>query len=417
MKTSSALPTGTLTFLFTDIEGSTRLLKALGREGYRELLEIHNRLIRSAIAGNEGVEVDRQGDSFFAVFRSTGRAIVAAVEAQRALVEQGWPGGVQVRVRMGMHTGEAVLGEEGYIGVAVREAARVGNAAEGGQIVLSSATATLVRRDLRVSGRLRDLGERRLAGLDQHERLFALEPEGITGSAATLVSRADVTPPGAVLVATKLFVPEVRPGFIARAELVAHLVAGGECKLALLCAPAGWGKTILLSEWRASADETRRFAWVSLDPEDDDPVRFWSYLIGALRTVEPAFGEEALARLPNAGSSLVDAVLPRLINELAGSSLRSVLVLDDYHLLHNELIHTSVSYLLRHLPRTLQLAIASRADPPLPLAALRASGELTEIRAEELRRACRCGDSPTGKPSSRRSQATIVRSANICRSC
>ena len=134
METSSALPTGTLTFLFTDIEGSTRLLKALGREGYRELLEIHNRLIRSAIAGNEGVEVDRQGDSFLAVFRSTGRAIVAAVEAQQALVEQGWPGGVQVRVRMGMHTGEAVLGEEGYIGVAVREAARVGNAAEGGQI-------------------------------------------------------------------------------------------------------------------------------------------------------------------------------------------------------------------------------------------------------------------------------------------
>jgi hypothetical protein len=107
METPSALPTGTLTFLFTDIEGSTRLLKALGREGYRELLETHNRLIRSAIAANEGIEVDRQGDAFFAVFRSTGQAIVAAVEARQALVEQGWPEGVQVRVRMGMHTGEA----------------------------------------------------------------------------------------------------------------------------------------------------------------------------------------------------------------------------------------------------------------------------------------------------------------------
>jgi class 3 adenylate cyclase len=113
METSSALPTGTLTFLFTDIEGSTRLLTALGREGYRQLLETHNRLIRSAIAGNEGVEVDRQGDSFFAVFRSTDQAIVAAVEAQQALVEQDWPEGVQVRVRMGLHTGEAALGEEG----------------------------------------------------------------------------------------------------------------------------------------------------------------------------------------------------------------------------------------------------------------------------------------------------------------
>jgi LuxR family maltose regulon positive regulatory protein len=188
-----------------------------------------------------------------------------------------------------------------------------------------------------------------------------------------------------VLVATKLHVPEVRPGFVSRGELVARLVAGGEGKLALLCAPAGWGKTILLSEWSASPDETRPFAWVSLDPGDDDPVRFWSYLIGALRTIVPAFGDEALARLPSVGPSLVDVVLPPLINELAGSSQRYVLVLDDYHLVHNELIQTSVRYLLRHLPRTLQLAIASRADPPLPLAGLRASGEVTEIRADELR--------------------------------
>jgi LuxR family maltose regulon positive regulatory protein len=196
---------------------------------------------------------------------------------------------------------------------------------------------------------------------------------------------AAVTSPGQVLVATKLHVPRVRPGFVSRAELVARLVAGGERKLALVCAPAGWGKTILLSEWSASPDESRPFAWVSLDPEDDDPVRFWSYLIGALRTVEPALGDEALARLPSAGRSLVEVVLPSLINELAGSSLRCVLVLDDYDLVHNELVHASVTYLLRHLPRTLQLAIASRADPPLPLARLRASGEVTEIRTEELR--------------------------------
>ena len=196
---------------------------------------------------------------------------------------------------------------------------------------------------------------------------------------------AAVPSPGPVLVATKLHVPEVRPGFVSRGELVARLVAGGEGKLALLCAPAGWGKTILLSEWSASPDESRPFAWVSLDSGDDDPVRFWSYLIGALRTIVPAFGDEALARLPSAGASLVDVVLPPLLNELAGSSQRYVLVLDDYHLVRNELIHTSVRYLLRHLPRTLQLAIASRADPPLRLAGLRASGEVTEIRADELR--------------------------------
>jgi LuxR family transcriptional regulator, maltose regulon positive regulatory protein len=196
---------------------------------------------------------------------------------------------------------------------------------------------------------------------------------------------AAVTSSGPVLVATKLHVPGVRPGLVARAELVARLVAGGERKLALVCAPAGWGKTILLSEWSVSPDESRSFAWVSLDPGDDDPVRFWSYVIGALRTVEPAVGDEALARLPSAGRSLVEVVLPPLINELAGSSLRCVLVLDDYHVVHNELVHASVTYLLRHLPRTLQLAIASRADPPLPLARLRVSDDVTEIRTEELR--------------------------------
>jgi ATP/maltotriose-dependent transcriptional regulator MalT len=196
---------------------------------------------------------------------------------------------------------------------------------------------------------------------------------------------AAVTSSGPVLVATKLHVPGVRPGLVARAELVARLVAGGERKLALVCAPAGWGKTILLSEWSVSPDESRSFAWVSLDPGDDDPVRFWSYVIGALRTVEPAVGDEALARLPSAGRSLVEVVLPPLINELAGSSLRCVLVLDDYHVVHNELVHVSVTYLLRHLPRTLQLAIASRADPPLPLARLRVSDDVTEIRTEELR--------------------------------
>jgi LuxR family transcriptional regulator, maltose regulon positive regulatory protein len=156
-------------------------------------------------------------------------------------------------------------------------------------------------------------------------------------------------------------------------------------KLTLVCAPAGWGKTLLLSEWHASKEESRPFAWVSLDPGDDDPVRFWSYLIAALRTVEPDLGRSALTALPSAGPDLVEVVVSPLINDLANVTRRSVLALDDYHFVRNELIHTSVGYLLRHLPRTTQIAIASRADPPLPLATLRAAGEVTEIRATDLR--------------------------------
>jgi len=193
------------------------------------------------------------------------------------------------------------------------------------------------------------------------------------------------TASSALLVATKLRVPEPRPGLVSRNELVARLVNGDGRKLILVCAPAGWGKSILLSEWCASDEETRPFAWVSLDPSDDDPVRVWSYLIAALRTVEPEVGRASLAALPTAGQALVDAVLPPLLNELAALPHPLVLVIDDYHVVHDPVIHESVAYLLRHLPSAVQLAVTSRADPPLPLGSLRAAGEVTEIRAAELR--------------------------------
>src|SRR5919198_2042097 len=131
------LPAGTVTFLFSDIEGSTRLLKRLGRERYRELLAAHDRVLRSAFAEHGGVEVDRQGDSFFAVFRSADAAVAAAAQVQRALVAEPWPEGATVRVRIGVHTGEAAVGEDGYVGFAVHQAARIGAAAHGGQILLS----------------------------------------------------------------------------------------------------------------------------------------------------------------------------------------------------------------------------------------------------------------------------------------
>jgi LuxR family maltose regulon positive regulatory protein len=170
---------------------------------------------------------------------------------------------------------------------------------------------------------------------------------------------------------------------VSRGELVGRLADAGACKLVLVCAPAGWGKTSVLSQWHAAAGPGG-FAWVSLDPGDDDRVRFWSYVIGAVRTVAPEVGEAALAALPNAAGDLAGAVLPSLINELAAAGRRLVLVLDDYHCVRNESIHASVAFLLRHLPANVQLAIATRADPPLPLGSLRAAGEVLEIRAAQL---------------------------------
>jgi LuxR family transcriptional regulator, maltose regulon positive regulatory protein len=188
-----------------------------------------------------------------------------------------------------------------------------------------------------------------------------------------------------VLISTKLHVPRMRSGVVSRPRLVARLVGGRERRLALLCAPAGWGKTTLLSEWLASPEEPRQFAWVSLDPADADAVRFWSYVIGALRAVRPDVGEAALAALPAVGVGTSDTVVPPLVNDLAAVDEPLVLVLDDYHLVRGAAVHDSVALLLRHLPGGVQLAVASRADPPLPLGALRAAGDVLEIRAAELR--------------------------------
>jgi LuxR family transcriptional regulator, maltose regulon positive regulatory protein len=212
-----------------------------------------------------------------------------------------------------------------------------------------------------------------------------LVPDLPSGGGAGVVS--ETVPPGGpagpVLVATKLNVPTLRAGMVSRGELVGRLAEAGERKLVLVCAPAGWGKTSVLSQWYSAA-ERDGFAWVSLDPGDDDRVRFWSYVIGAVRTVAPEVGEAALAALPNAAGDLTGAVLPSLINELAAAGRRLVLVLDDYHCVRNESIHASVAFFLRHLPANVQLAIATRADPPLPLGSLRAAGEVLEIRAAQL---------------------------------
>ena len=155
------LPTGTVTFLFTDIEGSTRLLQALG-DGYGEALAEHRRVLRDAWVRHEGVEVDTQGDAFFVAFARASDAVAAAADAQGALA------GGSVRVRIGLHTGEPVRGDEGYVGMDVHRAARIAAAGHGGQVLLSQSVADLAGAEVR------DLGLHRLKDLSAPERIFQL---------------------------------------------------------------------------------------------------------------------------------------------------------------------------------------------------------------------------------------------------
>jgi YVTN family beta-propeller protein len=171
------LPTGTVTFLFTDIEGSTRLLKQLG-EHYAAVLAEHQQILRKAVEERGGREIDNQGEAFFFAFASANSALGAAVLAQRALAANEWANAAEVRVRMGIHTGEPIVGGERYVGLGVHRAARIGAVGHGGQVLLSTATRELV--DIELTGvSIRDLGSYRLKDIDRFERLYQLDIEGL----------------------------------------------------------------------------------------------------------------------------------------------------------------------------------------------------------------------------------------------
>jgi class 3 adenylate cyclase len=185
---SGALPSGTVTFLFTDIEGSTKLLQELG-DGFADVSRDHRRIIREAFGAHDGTEIDTQGDSFFFSFRRARDAVSAAVDAQRALDEHAWPQGKSVRVRMGLHTGEPTVGDEGYLGLDVVRAARISAAGHGGQILISETTRALLGNDLPVNVSIHDLGRRNLKDI-QHEQLYELSLDGRPAVTAPLKTDA-----------------------------------------------------------------------------------------------------------------------------------------------------------------------------------------------------------------------------------
>ena len=249
------LPTGTVTFLFTDIEGSTRLLQELGTEGYAHLQDRHAAILRAAIAAGGGVGVRTEGDSFFAVFRTPAGAVEAAVTAQRALAEDASSSMADgstvpnILVRMGLHTGEGVLGGDDYVGIEVNRAARIGATGHGGQVVVSDATRALVASALPEGVAIRDLGQHRMKDFDEAERLFDLLIEGVPADFPPLRSlggrRANLPPPRTSFVGRERETAEI-------GELV------GVHRLLTLTGPGGTGKTRLAL--KVAADQANRFA-------------------------------------------------------------------------------------------------------------------------------------------------------------
>ena len=207
---------------------------------------------------------------------------------------------------------------------------------------------------------------------------------GMNGSAGRSDHGVGEAAARAVLLATKLHVPAIGAQLVHRAALLETLSAGRSRKLTVMSAPAGWGKTTVLAQWALAAGEAQRFGWLSLDSSDNDPVWFWMYVVAALQKVSPGVGIRAVELLAM-GADPTQVVLPTLLNDLDTIASPMVLILDDYHLVVSRAVHEQLAFFISRLPANLHLVLATRSDPLLPLARLRASGDLAEMRTDDLR--------------------------------
>jgi class 3 adenylate cyclase/DNA-binding CsgD family transcriptional regulator len=378
------LPSGTVTFLFTDVEDSARLSQVLGAGPYGDVLDEHRRLLRDAVRQCGGVEVDSQGDGLLVAFRSAGGAVRAAGLVRRALAEQHWPDDASARVRIGIHTGEATVVDREYRGLAVRRATHVCTSAHGGQVLLSATTRDLVEPDLPADVRVRDLGFVRLPGIDQPERLFQLIIDGLPEAFPpprtprrrhVPAHAADLLERGAELAALD--------------ALVAAIQTGG--RLLAIEGPAGIGKTRLLAEAKHRAQVAgmrvlgargseleREFSYgvvrqlfeplLASAPQEERAA----LLAGAAELASPVFDPAHIGVEPAADSPL--AVLHGLFwltANLAGGR-PALLAVDDLHWCDRSTLHWLVYLLprLEGLPLLILVGLRS-AEPGADMALLR----------------------------------------------
>ena len=285
----TARVSGTVTFMFTDIEGSTGLLKRVGRERYAELLALHQALLREVLATHRGEEIDSQGDSFFVTFRGASDAVLAAMAIQRSLADHEWPEDAGPRVRIGIHSGEATAAGERYLGFSVHRAARISDAGHGGQVLLSDATRALVEDDLPAGVHLRDLGVFGLKDVDRPERIFQVIADGLQVEFPPLRGSRPSN------------LPLQPTPFIGRKRELAELVdvvRGAGRRLVTLTGPGGSGKSRLAGEaaFELAGDYPDGVWWVPLQSLTDPNLVLPTIAgaIGATGDVGPAIGTKQM---------------------------------------------------------------------------------------------------------------------------
>ena len=358
--TATTPPSGTVTFLFTDIEGSTRLEQDIGTARYAGLRERHREILRSAFLVHGGVEQGTEGDSFFVVFGSAREAVAAAIEAQRALAAEPWPDDAPIRVRMGLHSGEAGMSGGSLVGLDINRAARIASAAHGGQVLVSDATRALISSGLPDDVHLRDLGEHRLRDLAGPERLIQLDVGDLPGhfpAVRSLDSRPNNLP-------TQLttFVGRER-------ELAEALELLGQTRLLTMTGPGGTGKTRLSLQVAAAAAE--RY-----------PDGIWFVALEPVR--DPGLVASTIARTLGAQDSSTRPALETLVDTIGERS--QLLVLDNFE----QVLAAGpiVAEILRRCPRvsfivTTRSALRISGEQEFPVPGLPAPPDISRLSEME----------------------------------
>jgi len=343
----------------------------------------HRRIFNSITEKYKGRILQYYGDGTLSIFNSAIDAVNCGIEMQL-----GFQKDPTIPVRIGIHTGDIIFSDEEIIGDGVNVASRIESLAVSGSVFISDKVYDEIKNQEFITTSL--LKTFKLKNVEKPIEVYAVsnvglivpKPDDIKGKTATDPASLPEKQEQSILV-TKLYIPPPRPKVVHRTRLIEQINKGLHGKLTLISAPAGFGKTTLVSDWIAGCK--RPAAWLSMDEGDNDSTRFLTHLVASLQTIVANMGERVLGVLQTPQTPPIESIMTALLNEITTAPENFTLVLDDYHVIDAEPVDNALTFLLDHLPSQMHLVITTREDPNLPLPRLRVRGQLTEIRVKDLR--------------------------------
>ena len=368
--------------MFTDIQGYTALMQQNEKKAI-QARDKHRQIFNSITEKHKGRVLQYYGDGTLSIFNSAIDAVKCGIEMQLGFQKE-----PSIPVRIGIHTGDIIFSEEEIIGDGVNVASRIESLAVPGSVFISDKVYDEIKNQESIKTSM--LKTFKLKNVEKPIEVYAISNVGLIVPKPEDIKGKTETDPASLpekqeqpILATKLYIPPPRPKVVLRPRLIERMNEGLHRKLTLISAPAGFGKTTLVSEWITGCE--RPTAWLSLDEGDNDPTRFLAYLVSALQTIAANIGEGVLGVLQSPQPPPTESILTALLNEITTVPDNFTLVLDDYHVIDAKPVDNALTFLLEHQPPQMHVVITTREDPQLPLPRFRVRGQLTELRVTDLR--------------------------------